>query len=150
VVGECIRARPKAWVWRCAESREAIFGRLRGRESHCGVLSRRVASWGERGGEVRREEKRRMSSTSSVGRGDLDGGFVLEALVLVVEVGGERSRLLRAVRRRWDFAARIRAAFDAYEVLELQSSSNPWKAKRQGHDYPCYHFALFLGMVVFG
>jgi hypothetical protein len=91
-----------------------------------------------------------MSSTSSVGRGDLDGGFVLEALVLVVEVGGERSRLLRAVRRRWDFAARIRAAFDAYEVLELQSSSNPWKAKRQGHVYPCYHFALFLGMVVFG
>jgi hypothetical protein len=89
------------------------------------VLSRRVASWGESGGEVRWEERRRMSSRSSVGRGDFEGGLVLEALVLVVEEGGERSRLLRAVRRRWDFAARIRAAFDAYEVLELQSSSKP-------------------------
>jgi len=55
-----------------------------------------------------------MSSRSSVGRGDFDCSFVLEVLVvLVVEVGGERSRLLRAVRRRWDFAARIRAVFDA-------------------------------------
>jgi hypothetical protein len=114
------------------------------------VLSRRVASWGERGGEVRREERRRMSSRSSVGSRAFDCGFVLEVLVLVVEFGGERSRLLRAVRRRWDFAARIRAVFDAYEVLELQSSSKPWKAKRQGHDYLCYRFALFLGMVVFG
>ena len=114
MLGECMRARPRAWVWRCAERREAILGRLRGRESHCGVLSRRVASWGDSGGEVRREERRRMSSRSSVGRGDFDCSFVLEVLVvLVVEVGGERSRLLRAVRRRWDFAARIRAVFDA-------------------------------------
>jgi hypothetical protein len=148
VLGEYIRARPRAWVWRCVERREAILGRLRGRESHCGVLSRRVASCGERVGEVRREDRRRMSSKSSVGRGDFDGGFVFE--VLVVEVGGERSRLLRAVRRRWDLAARIRAVFDAYEVLELQSSSKAWKAKRQGHDYLCYRFALFLGVVVFG
>jgi hypothetical protein len=80
------------------------------------VFSRRVASWRESGGEVRREERRRMSSRSSVGRGAFDCGFVLEVLVLVVEAGGERSRLLRAVRRRWDFAARIRAVFDAYEV----------------------------------
>jgi hypothetical protein len=97
---------------------------------------------------VRREDRRRMSSRSSVGSGVFDCGFVFE-VVPVVE-GGERSRLLRAVRRRWDFAARIRAVFDAYEVLELKSSSKPWKAKRQGHDYLCYRFALFLGMVVFG
>jgi hypothetical protein len=96
---------------------------------------------------VRREDRRRMSSRSSVGRGDFDDGFVFEVLV---EGMGERSRLLRAVWRMWDLAARIRAVFDAYEVLELQSSSKSWKAKRQGHDYLCYGFALFLGMMVFG
>jgi hypothetical protein len=67
---------------------------------------------------VRRDERRRMSSRSSAGRGLLDWGFVFEVLVME---GGERSRLVRAVRRRWDFAARIRAAFDAYGVSKLQS-----------------------------
>ena len=54
---------------------------------------------GDRGTVLRREERRRISSSSSVGRvaGVLVGGFDLE---VVLVVGAERSRLLRALRTR--------------------------------------------------
>lgn len=107
VVGLWIRASARAWVWRWVDIREPIWERLEGRESHWGVASRSFWDEGERGAEVRREERRRISSRSSVGSvaGVLVGGLDLEIVVGVVE----RSRLLSAVRMRWDFAARIRA-----------------------------------------
>lgn len=116
VVGLWIRARARAWVWRWVDIREPIWGRLEGRESHWGVASRSFCEEGERGVEVRREERRRISSRSSVGSvaGVLVGGLDLEIVVGVVE----RSRLLSAVRMRWDFAARIRALFRACRLLE--------------------------------
>jgi hypothetical protein len=58
--------------------------------------------------EVRRAERRRMSSRSSVGR--VAGCFV-EGLDfdVTLEVGVDRSSVLRAFRRSWAFATRVRA-----------------------------------------
>jgi hypothetical protein len=65
---------------------------------------------------VRREERRSISSRSSVGSvaDVLVGGLDLEVVLGAVE----RSRLLSAVRIRWDFAARIRALLRACRLLE--------------------------------
>lgn len=66
-----------------------------------------IEDWG-RGADVRRADRRRMSSRSSVGR---VAGVFAEGLDfdVVLVVGAARSRWLRALRRRWTFAARIRA-----------------------------------------
>ena len=116
VVGLWIRASARAWVWRWVDIREPIWGRWEGRESHWEVASRSFWDEGERGAEVRREERRRISSRSSVGSvaDALVGGWDLEVVVGAVE----RSRLLSAVRIRWDFAARIRALLRACRLLE--------------------------------
>lgn len=61
---------------------------------------------------LRRAERRMISSISSLGRGfvwgDLESRFVAEEWE-----GGERSRFVRAVRRRWDFDERVRAVLRA-------------------------------------
>ena len=63
--------------------------------------------------EVRRAERRRMSSRSSVGR--VAGCFV-EGLDfdVTLEVGADRSSVLSAFRRIWAFVARVRAVLRAY------------------------------------
>ncbi len=116
VVGLCIRASARAWVWKWVDIREPIWRRWEGRESHWEVASSSFWDEGERGAEVRREERRRISSRSSVGSvaDVLVGGLDLEVVVDAVE----RSRLLSAVRMRWDFAAWIRAVLRACRLLE--------------------------------
>jgi hypothetical protein len=86
-----------------------------GREVHWEVDSRSFFEDGDRAGDVRRAERRRISSTSSVGRvaGCLAGGLDFEAVV----VGAARSRLLRAVLRSWDLAARTRAVLRAFSFV---------------------------------
>jgi hypothetical protein len=116
VVGLRIRASARAWVCRWVDTREPICGRWDGRESHWEVVSSSFCDEGERGAEVRREERRSISSRSSVGSvaDVLVGGLDLEVVLGAVE----RSRLLSAVRIRWDFAARIRALLRACRLLE--------------------------------
>jgi hypothetical protein len=116
VVGLRIRASTRAWVCRWVDTREPICGRWDGRESHWEVVSSSFCDEGERGAEVRREERSSISSRSSVGSvADVFvGGLDLEVVVGVVE----RSRLLSAVRIRWDFAARIRALLRACWLSE--------------------------------
>jgi hypothetical protein len=65
---------------------------------------------------VRRADRRRMSSRSSVGRvaGIFADGLDFDAALVV---GVARSRLLRALRRRWAFAARIRAVLRDYDLV---------------------------------
>lgn len=67
-------------------------------------------------GEVRRSERRRRSSRRGVGSVAVAVAVVFEAVegLLVVLVGAVRSRVLSVVRRRWDFAARVRAVFKAW------------------------------------
>lgn len=65
---------------------------------------------------MRRADRRRMSSRSSVGRvaGVFAGGLDFDAALVV---GVARSRLLRALRRRRAFAARIRAVLRDYDLV---------------------------------
>lgn len=113
VVGLWIRASARAWDWRWVDTREPIWGRWDGRESHWEVASSSFCDDGERGAQVRREERRRISSRSSVGSvaGVLVAGLDLDVVVV-------RSRLLNVDRIRWDFAARIRALLRTWRLLE--------------------------------
>lgn len=56
---------------------------------------------------MRRAESRRISSMSSAGRGFCVASRGLGSRLsrFVAEGDGDRSRLVRAVRRRWDFEA---------------------------------------------
>ena len=89
-----------------------MAGRWEGRVAHWSVESRSLLDDTGREGVLRRAERRMMSSTSSLGRvfvwGGLESRFEAEALE-----GGERSRLVTVVRRRWDFDARVRAILRA-------------------------------------
>jgi len=71
--------------------------------------------------EVRRVERRRISSSSSVGRVAVcfEGSLNFEVVLLVFGAGAERSRVLSAVRKSWAFAARFRAALRACTLLEM-------------------------------
>jgi hypothetical protein len=115
VVGVRIRARARACVCRWEERREPICGRWVGSEVHWEVASRSFWEDGERGAEVRREERRKTSSRSSVGR---VAGVFVGALDLEVVVGAaEKSRLLSAFRMRWNFAARMQAVLRACSIV---------------------------------
>ena len=81
------------------------------------VASRSFLEEGGRGAEERREERRSISSRSSVGRVAVVLAGALDFEVVLV-VGAASSRLLRALRRSWDFAARIRAALRDCVLLD--------------------------------
>jgi hypothetical protein len=71
---------------------------------------------------VKRADRRRMSSRSSVGR---VAGVFAEGLDfdVVLVVGAARSRWLRALRRRWAFAARIRAILRDCDLVRRDKSA---------------------------
>ena len=71
---------------------------------------------------MRRADRRRMSSRSSVGRvaGVFAEGLDFDAVLVV---GAARSRWLRALRRRWAFAARIRAVLRDCDLVRRDKSA---------------------------
>lgn len=69
------------------------------------VFSRMESCFGGKVLEVRRAERRRMSSRSSAGRGGFGGAADLDFEVVVE--GGDTSRVLRADLMSCDFASRI-------------------------------------------
>ena len=89
-----------------------MAGRWEERVAHWSVESRSLLDDTGREGVLRRAERRMMTSISSLGRvfvwGGLESRFVAEALE-----GGERSRFVMAVRRRWDFDVRVRTILSA-------------------------------------
>lgn len=109
--GERIRVRADAWVTKYVDKRVPRYGRWEGSDRHCRVDSRSLICEGGIVGADNREVSRIMSSTSSEGRGCWGGlGWAFEGFVVEGDVS---SRLRRAVRRRWDFAARVFASFSA-------------------------------------
>lgn len=111
VLGDRMRDRDRAAVWRCWESRALRCGRWCGRDCHWGVDSRSlrfdcacacVCAWLEL---ERWELRRRISSVSSVGSWAGGARFVgLEGGWVVV---GDISRFWRAVVRIAAFMARV-------------------------------------------
>lgn len=126
VLGEWIRARQRARVWRCAEMRLLICWRWLGRDAQRGEDERSARVCGVGEGVERCEERRRMSSMSSAGRAAAlvcvartwGAGLSREVVVVVVDAlgWGERSIVLSADLRRCIFAARMRAVFNACEA----------------------------------
>ena len=113
VVGERILVSAEACVWRCAESREARYGRCFWRDCHCGVDSRSLMCEGGMWVAESRDVSRRMSSMSSEGSGCGAGlGCVFEGLIVD---GVESSRLCKELRRNCDVTERSWAAFSVYQ-----------------------------------
>lgn len=83
---------------------------------HCSVDSSTFTEDVGIEGVVRCAERRRIISMSSAGSGfcasDCDPVFE-SRFVELLDGGGERSRFLRAVRRRWDFEADLQVVLSA-------------------------------------
>ena len=99
-----------------------------GRSAHVSVLVRRAVWDGDRVGFVgeRRAERRRMSSRRSVGIGaaclNSDFDFVVADELVLDDV--DKSRLLRAVRRKWHFEARMRAVLRLWKIAVRRDGSS--------------------------